>query len=166
MKPGLFVILSLWLAILNCSCYSFRGISIPPDVNTYYIPVFDIRAENAPPTIGQQFSETLKDKVRNESRLQWNDISPDLEFTGAISAFRVSPQAPKPGETVSFNRLEIAVQIQCTNNIDPKKNWKQTFTFFNDFDTNLNLLDIQDQLIQQIFQQITEDIFNKAFTDW
>jgi hypothetical protein len=162
-------IATVWLllsAVSLIACYSFRGISIPPNVSTYYIPVFDIRAENAPPTIGQRFSEALKDKVRNESRLQWNDLNPDIEFTGSVAAFRVSPQAPRPGETVSFNRLEIAVQIQFVNHLDEKKNWKQTFTFFNDFETNLNLLDIQDQLIDNIFQQLTEDIFNKAFTDW
>jgi hypothetical protein len=160
------IILTLIVAVFLAACYSFRGISIPPDVNTYYIPVFDIRAENAPPTIGQQFSESLKDKVRNESRLIWNDVSPDIEFTGAVAVFRVSPQAPRPGESVSFNRLEITVQIQFINHKDEKKNWKQNFTFFNDFGTDQNLLDIQDQLVRNIFEQLTEDIFNKAFTDW
>lgn len=154
------------LSVLYVACYSFKGISIPPDVSTYYIPVFDIRAENAPPTIGQIFSETLKDKVRNESRLIWNEDSPDIEFNGSIIGFRVTPQAPQPGETVSFNRLEISVQIQFINNKNEKKNWRQNFSFFNDFGTDQNLLDIQDQLIANIFDQITEDIFNRAFTDW
>jgi hypothetical protein len=165
MKTSVAIIFTIILFALG-ACYSFRGISIPPDVNTYYIPVFDIRVENAPPTIGQQFSERLKDKVRNESRLQWNDENPHIEFNGAVSNFRVSPQAPKPGETISFNRLEIGVSVNFINHNDEKKNWKQTFTFFNDFATDQNLLDIQDELIDNIFEQLVEDIFNKAFTDW
>jgi len=147
-------------------CYSFRGISIPPDVKTYYIPVFDIRATNAPPTVGQDFSELLKDKVRNEARLLWDEVNPHIEFTGAISAFNVKPVAPQPGETVALNRLEISVAINFINNNDEKKNWNSTFSFFGDFGTDQNLLDIQDGLIAQIYEQIVEDVFNKAFTDW
>lgn len=148
------------------ACYSFKGISIPVDVTTYYIPVFDIRAINAPPTVGQQFSERLKDKVRNESRLIWNEENPDIEFTGSIADFRVIPVAPQPGETVALNRLEITVSVQFINHKDEKKNWKNNFSFFNDFPTDQNLLDVQEGLITNIYEQLVEDIFNKAFTDW
>jgi len=154
------------MLLLFTQCYSFKGISIPADVSTYYIPVFEIRTDNAPPTIGQQFSERLKDKVRNESRLQWNEEEPDIEFTGAITGFRVNPVAPQPGETVAINRLEINVSVNFINNKDEKKNWKQTFSFFNDFPTNVNLLDVQTELVENIYEQLVEDIFNKAFTDW
>jgi hypothetical protein len=147
-------------------CYSFRGISIPPDVRTYYVPVFEIRAPNAPPTIGQDFSEQLKDKVRNEARLLWEEENPDIEFTGAISNFVVKPVAPQPGETVALNRLEVSVSINFINHRDEKKNWNSSFSFFSDFGTDQNLLDIQDGLIVEIYDQIIEDIFNRAFTDW
>jgi hypothetical protein len=161
-------IVGFWavLVVICAGCYSFKGISIPADVSTYYIPVFEIRTENAPPTVGQQFSERLKDKVRNESRLQWNEDEPDIEFTGAITGFRVNPVAPQPGETIALNRLEINVNINFINNKDEKKNWKQTFSFFNDFPANVNLLDVQTELVENIYEQLVEDIFNKAFTDW
>lgn len=165
-RYSIYIILCFLSATLMSACYSFRGISIPPDVESYYVPVFEIRASNAPPTVGQDFSELLKDKVRNEARLLWNDVSPDIEFTGAISTFNVKPIAPQPGETVALNRLEISVSVNFINNNDEKKNWNQTFSFFSDFATDQNLLDIQDNLIAEIYEQIVEDLFNKAFTDW
>ena len=154
------IITSFW------GCYSFRGISIPPDVKTYYVPVFDVRAGNAPPTVGQDFSELLKDKIRNEARLLWNEENPDIEFTGAVSSFVVRPMAPQPGETVALNRLEISVAVNFINHKDEMKNWNSSFSFFSDFGTDQNLLDIQDGLIALIYEQIAEDIFNRAFTDW
>lgn len=161
----LLLILSI-IALSELGCYSFKGISIPPDVTTFYVPVFEIRALNAPPAIGQQFSERLKDKIRNESRLVWNEEQPDVEFTGNIADFKVNPVAPQPGETVAINRLEIVVTVNFINHKDEKKNWKNNFTYFSDFGTDQNLLDVQEGLILVIYEQLVEDIFNKAFTDW
>ena len=39
-------------------------------------------------------------------------------------------------------------------------------SFFSDFESSQNLADVQDELIEAIFEQITEDIFNRAFSDW
>ncbi len=160
------VLLTMVLGGVISGCYSFKGISIPPDVKSYYVPVFEVRAPNAPPTVGQDFSELLKDKVRNEARLLWDEVDPDIEFTGNIASFNVKPVAPQPGETVALNRLEVAVAVNFVNNRDEEKNWSNRFSFFSDFGTDQNLLDIQDGLLIDIFEQIQEDIFNKAFTDW
>jgi hypothetical protein len=34
---------------LASGCYSFQGISIPPDVNTYYVELFEPQVEDYPP---------------------------------------------------------------------------------------------------------------------
>ena len=147
------------------ACYSFRGIFIG-DEETFYVETFDLRSPDAPPTVGVTFRDELVDKVRNNSRLNYVDKDPDLEFSGTITRYTVSPIAPEPGERSAINRLDITVEVDFVNNLVEENSWKQNFSFFFDFDSDINLLDIQDTAIEAINEQLMEDIFNKAFTNW
>ena len=158
--------LCAWCLLIVTGCYTFKGFSIDPELDSFYVADFRSSASNAPPTVTQTFSEQLKQKVLRESRLEFNDEDPDIEFTGTISSFRVSSVSPEPGEFAALNRLEISISIQYTNHRDDENNWSQSFSHFEDFGSQQNLLDVQDELIDLIFEQIIEDIFNKAFTNW
>ena len=163
---GTFLGYTLTTWFLISGCYSFKGISIPPDAKTFYISELRSRVPGAPADLGQQFSENLKQKFLNQSRLNFIDIDPDIEFSGEITRFAVTSVAPQPGETTAFNRLEIAVRMKYIYHLDEEDNWENSFSFFQDFSRDENLLDVQDGLITVIFQQLAEDIFNKAFTNW
>jgi hypothetical protein len=159
----------LWLLIMLpwlSGCYSLKGYSISPDVNTFYVGNFKLNAPNAPATIPQTFAEALKDKVSRESRLQYTTLNPDLEFNGTIQSFTISAVAPKPDEQTSFNRLTIHVAIEYSNHLEAKDEWQKTFSHFADFPTDQDLLQVQDDLITIIFNQILEDVFNQAFNNW
>jgi hypothetical protein len=161
--------LLFWLTLLLCSgCYSFKGISIDPDVNTFFVQNFETSASNAPPTLALDFTERLKDKIRSESRLVLKSDNPDVEFTGRIASFVVVPVAPKPGEVVSLNQLKISVAIKYINNKNEKKSWpnERTKSHFAEFSNTADLLTVQDELIRQISIQLLDDIFNEAFNDW
>jgi len=155
--------------LLSGCCYSFKGISIDPDVNTFFVQNFNNEAPNAPPTLALEFTERLKDKVRLESRLNLKNTDADIEFTGRVTDYRVIPVAPKPGELVSLNRLEVGVSVLFINNKADKKSWPspRAFRHFAEFDNSVDLLSVQDQLLLDvIYPQILEDIFNAAFNDW
>lgn len=156
----------LFCVIIFTGCYSFKGISIPTEAQTFYVTDLENRIPTAPSDLGQLFSEALKQKFINESRLNFSDLDPDIEFSGQVSRFAVTSVAPQPGESIAFNRLEISVRIKYDYSLDEENNWENTFTFFQDYSRDQNLLDIQDGLITVIFTQLTEDIFNKAFTNW
>lgn len=154
--------------LVQTGCYSFQGISIPPDVNTFYVELFENQAPGATPTLPRDLTERLKDKIRTESRLRYTDEEPDVEFTGSITDFRVSAEAPKAGEQIGFNKLTISVQVSFTNtkSKDEKANWKQQFSFEDFFGANDNLLDVQEGLIENINKELVDRIFNRAFTNW
>ncbi len=147
-------------------CYSLKGYSIDDDVETYYVGNLKLTAVNAPATITQTFAESLKDKISRESRLKYSDLEPHLEFNGTIQGFNVTSIAPQPGERTAFNRLTINVSIEYTNHLDSKDQWTKSFSHFEDFPSDQNLLQVQDELIVIIFNQILEDIFNQAFNNW
>ena len=160
------LLLSLTVLLLSGCSFRMSGITISPDIKTYFVGNYKLYAGNAPATIPQTFQEALKDKVSRESRLQFTNLDPDIEFNGAIQTFTVSAVAPKPDEQTSFNRLTIFVEVEYANHLDTKDQWKRTFSHFADFPTNQNLLDVQEELITIIFNQILEDIFNQAFNNW
>lgn len=157
------------LLLANGCCYSFKGISIDPDVKTFFVQNFETDASNAPPTLAVEITEKLKDKIRLESRLNLKNTDADVEFKGRVTEYRVVPVAPKPGETVALNRLEVGFSVQFINNKNEKKSWPsaRTFRHFGEFSNTADLLSVQDQLLREtIFPQILEDIFNAAFNDW
>jgi hypothetical protein len=130
------------------------------------VDLFGVNATSAPANMGQEFTRELTDKIRNESRLKFSDTDPDISFAGNVSKFEVTAINPEPNARVGSNRLTIDIRVEYKDRQDPDADWQQTFSYFVDFPSDQNLLDLQQQLIQEAYGQITEDIFNKAFTDW
>ncbi len=163
-----FFLLSL-SAVLLGSCYTFKGISIDPAVKTFSVRIFETATDNVPPTAGIDFTEKLKDKIRTETRLLLKTDNSDVEFSGKIAGFRVAPVAPKPGELIEKNRLEVVIAVNYTNNQDEKKGWatEKSFTYFAEFSNTTDLLTVQNTLLNDIiYPQLLEDVFNAAFNDW
>lgn len=154
------------LGIMFASCYSLKSATIPPELNTFFVDQFELRARNALPTIPQLFTEALRNKILNESRLTQVEINPDITFSGEITSYRVTSVAPERGQTASFNRLEIGVRVEFENATDSKASWTKSFSFFEDFDRNANLVSIQEELVTTINDQLVENIFNEAFAGW
>jgi hypothetical protein len=161
-----FNLLLITVCFLQSGCYSFRGVSIDPNTKSYSVSLFTSNTPAAPPTLAQQFTEKLKDKIRNNTRLSLvNTEGSDLSFTGQVIGYDVTALAPQPGQTAAFNQLRVTINVELTDNKNEKGSWKQAFTFQSDFPGNGQLITFQDQLIKTITDKILEDIFNKAFTE-
>ena len=157
---------AILLVFTSSSCYSFRGISIPEGAERVVIDVFTDNALNAPPTLALDATEELRNKVRDEARLLIVEDTPDLEFVGTLVDFRVCAEAPQPGEFAALNKLTIVLLIEFVNHIDEKEEgWRQNFSFDFPFPGSTTLASVQDEAIADILDNITEQIFNKAFTD-
>lgn len=162
-----YIIGSICLLIFLQTCkYSFKGTSIDPDVETFNVSVFDLRVINAPPTLGQDFSNELIKKVQRESRLNLDDTDPHIYFEGVVNQFEVTAPSPEAGERTAFNRLNVTVLVDFFEAKEDEKTWSQSFSYFFDFPTDQNLLDVQDEALENIYAQLVEDVFNKAFTNW
>lgn len=169
MKRTFFVLLTLGsLLLFQCgnNGYSFRGISIPADVTSYNVEVFKASAVNAPPNLPIETTEKLKEKIRRESRLVLNETDPDISFKGSVVDFRVTAEAPQPGATSAINRLTIVTAVEFINHNNEKEGFKKNFSFFYDFPASTDLSSIQATAVEEILNQIAEDIFNAAFTNW
>ncbi|MBK8841843.1 MAG: hypothetical protein IPO33_02875 [Saprospiraceae bacterium] len=116
--------------------------------------------------LAQEITRKLKDKIRKETRLKYVEVDPDIEFVGKITNFIVSPVAPQNNQVPSANRLEITINVNFIDNKHEKSKWNSNFTFFKDFSKDANFIDVRDKLASEIFDQLSEDVFNRAFTNW
>ena len=148
------------------SCYTLNGISISPATETFYVAQFDKVTSEGPPDLAQRFSELLKRRVNDDTRLAFAETDPDVEFVGSITGFTITPEAPNPETGADLNRLTIRVQVDYTDAKTPDNSYSQTFTDFENFAGAADPLTVQDDLVEILFDRLTEEAFNKAFSNW
>ena len=165
MRRLIYLIPILLLFCQSCGVYSFTGATI--EGKTLNIHVLENRARNIVPSL----SSTLTDKIRSRI-LSQTGLSPvttdnaDYDITGYITTYEVTVTGVQNTQTATKNRLTIAVQIIFKNRLNDKASFTQTFTRFSDFDASQTLQNVEGGLIEDIGNQLSDDIFNKAFVNW
>jgi len=159
-------LLCLLLICQLFSCYNFKGISIPTEINTFYVDNFTLTSSEAPIDLNQRFTEELRRKIRQETKLVNDNDNPDITFTGSIQSYRINFVAPDENSTTSLNRLEIAIKINYISEKNEDDNYSKSYSDFEDYDSNADFGSIREGLIDVIIDDILERVFNDAFTDW
>lgn len=164
-------LLLCFAAVLLQGCgisYSFTGGSIPEGMKTVTVRFFENTAQIVVPTLSQNFTEALKERIRSQSSLSQVDDDGHAIFEGRITAYTINPAAVEAGtDRAALNRLSITVQVKYTNTLNPEDSFDQSFTRFKDFSTAAAPIQAQEEnLIREINQMLTEDIYNRAFANW
>lgn len=165
---------SLFLVLMtaqSCGVYSFSGAAT--SAKTIAIEPILNNTDLAPANLGQTFTNKLKDYYLQNSSLRVIPEGAELHIDGVVSEYRINPVAPvstgNPNDPniAALSRLTIGVKITYEDNIEPKNGFKdRTFSFYRDFDNNLNFLTVQEDLEKKIFEQILIDIFNATVASW
>ncbi len=171
MKISTYLVLFFLLTVIQgCGVYSFSGAATT--AKTIAIDPFFNNTDLAPANIGATFTNKLKDYYQQNSSLRVTE-SGELHIDGIVAEYRINAMAPvstgNPNEpnTAALSRLTIAVRITFEDSIEPKNNFKdRVFSFYKDFDNNLNFPTIQEELEKKIFDQILIDIFNATVANW
>ena len=164
-----FGLVLLLLALTTYACtiqMSMKGASIPENVRTASVQYFENRAPLINPMLSQTFTEELKDRIRSESRLVITNEMGDVDFSGQITGYDLRPMAIQADAISAETRLTISVRVRFQNFKDPKQNWENTFSAYADFESSQSITEIEEQLVADIVDQLTENIFNRAFSDW
>lgn len=162
---GLFLVVPLLLISQSCGIYSFSGASIPANMKTVAVNFFENTAPIVVPNLSQQFTELLKERIRNQTRLSMVRENGDGTFEGRITDYSIKSVAVTGNERAEGTRLSITVSVKFTNNLDNELSFEQSFTRFRDIQGS-NIAAQEQSLIQQINNDLTEDIFNRAFANW
>lgn len=166
MRHFVFIICALLLSGCRLTV-SLTGGDIDPRAKTVYIQTFRNNASLVNPTLSQEFTNALKDRVQSQTPLTIIDTkNGDYTIEGEITGYSIRPVAIQGDETAAMNRLTITVSVRFSNKYDENKNFEQSFSRYADYASNQNFTSIESSLVQQINDALTEDIFNKAFVNW
>ena len=163
----LFILITLFI-LSGCAGgrYSFTQGIPDPNINTVSIQYFTNQAPLAKPTLSNSFTESLKDLFQTQTKLALVSKYGDLQFEGYVSGYRTAPVAITGNETAAKNRLTISVKVKFVNTQQPEKNYEQSFSRYSEYNSNLDLTTVEDELIAEINDQLVQDIFNKAMSNW
>jgi len=163
---NLIVLLVITLFSAGCGVYSFTGASIPPGAKTVSVQYFQNRAQLIEPTLSSYFTDALRDIFVNQTTLKMVDRNGDLALDGEIVDYKTSPEAIQGDQTAALNRLTITVNVRFVNKLEPEKDFEQKFTQYKDYSSDTDLSAVKDDLISEITDMLTTDIFNKAVVNW
>lgn len=152
----------------GCVHYKLNGGRNFNDTVTVSVITFTNSAPLAKATFPQSFSETLRDAIQRQSRLQPVAKNGDLNFEGTVTGYNVTPVSIQGGGTnqASLNRLTVTVSVKYTDAIEENLNFESTFTRFADFPSSQNLTAVEDQLLKEISDQLVQDIMNRSINAW
>jgi hypothetical protein len=150
----------------SCGIYSFTGASIPPGAKTISVAFFPNKAPLVEPTLSQDFTNTLRDMFTTQTNLQMVPRNGDLQFSGEITGYSVTPQAIQGDQKAALNRLTITVKVHFVSKLEPDKDFDSQFSQFKDYSSNANFESVKSDLIKEISKNLAENIFNKALVNW
>jgi hypothetical protein len=145
--------------------YKFTGASTT-GLKTFSIQYFQNRAPLVQTGLSQYITDALIDKCKAQTNLKYLTGIGDVNFEGEISEYNTRPLTVAADARAAMNRFTISVKVKYTNAIDPDLSFEQTFSRYVDYDSNLNLSDIEKEKSDEIIEMIVEDIFNQAFVNW
>lgn len=164
----LLVAAALLCALPACKpSFTLNGSALDYSVyKTVRVSEFPIRAALVYAPLQQVFENEMQNYIQRNTRLQIVDGAADLEISGEITGYALTPQAVSEDAYASKTRLTITVRIKYVDNKNDKNNIDQSFSAYRDFDASQLLIDVQDQLCQEISEELVTLIFNATFGNW
>ena len=156
------------LSFLGCSVrYSLTGTSIPAGTETFQVNYFQNNSPLIEPGLERDFTIALQDLIHNQTNLSLVTSGGDLTYEGEITEYRISPTTAQSNSTAAQNRLTISVNVRFFDKNSPEDDFEQRFTFYYDYPGSAQLIGSQkDTAIEEIFERLTQDIFNATLAKW
>lgn len=167
------LVLLSFTGLSSCKVYSFKDVSIPPQVKSIHIGYIENRARLVNPQLAPQLNDKLRQKINQQaSRLaQIQDPGADYEVNGTITDYNYTTSGISQ-QQVATNRLNVTVHIVFKNHLDPTgktvapADFEADVTRNFDFSGNTSITDAEQQLLPTVVSNMTDEIFNKLFSNW
>ncbi len=169
MKRHLIALFPALLLILLTACsisYKFTGTSINYDlIKTIQLDKIANRAPYGWAPMEAMFNNTLQDKYANQTRLKIVKRSGDLHIAGEITGYDQFNKAVSADGYSSQVQLRMTVNIRF-NNSKTNENWEKQFSATTQYNSNLQLSAVQEQLVTEMTNDLCDQIFNATVADW
>ena len=153
------------ILLSSCGVYSFKDVSIPPEVKTVKIGFLENKARYINPQLAPLLTDKLQQKITSQTRLtRTNNDDAHYQISGYISQDDITT-AGISNQSAATNRLTIGVHITFRNTLTSKS---EEFDISRNFDFNASLTrqQAETQLKEEILKNVTDEIFNRIFSNW
>jgi len=160
------IIFAFLFMVSSCKYYNFTGTG-KIDAETFQVNFFQNNAPLIEPGIELRFTRDLQDIIQNQTNLNLVPQGGDLLYEGEIVDYRISPMTATANQRAAQNRLTITVLVRFTNNRKEDDNFEKRFSFFHDYPANEQMSGSRlTSALDEIFERITQDIFNESLAKW
>jgi hypothetical protein len=167
MKKIIYIVfIGLTLILNGCGVYNFTGTG-KIDADTFQVNYFQNNAELVEPGIERTFTIRLQEILQNQTSLNLTNQGGDLLYEGEIVEYRITPMTATSDQTAAQNRLTIAINVRFSNKNKEEDNFEKRFSFFHDYPANDQMAGSRlTTALDEIFERITQDIFNESLAKW
>jgi hypothetical protein len=159
-------ILLFSLSAIQGTCrYSLKDVSIPADIKTVRVFYIENKARYINPQLSPKLSDKLRQKIINQTRLSQTNNDADFEISGYVSDYSVSTSGISQKQVAS-NNLNVTVHVIFKNKKDEKKNFEADITRNFPFSASKSLTQAETELNEQMITSLTDEIFNRIFSNW
>lgn len=162
------VICLLTALLLSCSVsYKFNGASIDyTKTKTIQIADFPIRSSYVWGPMASIFNNSLKDEFANHTKLIQVKRNGDLKIEGEITQYQQRNKSVTAEGHSAQTELSMTVNVRFTNNANHNEDFERQFTATSTYETTQSLNSVQEELVTQMVEDITEQIFNATVANW
>ncbi len=167
MKIKHFIILIITtITIYGCGIYSFTG-GDTGDAKSFQVNFFQNNAPIVEPGIDRTFTLALQDLIQNQTNLELTNTNGDLIYEGEITSYAIAPMSANANQRASQNRLTISINVRFTNKLKEEDDFEKRFSFFYDYPATQQLTGANlTTAIEEIYERITQDVFNASLAKW
>lgn len=154
--------------LLSCSIsYRFNGASIDySKTKTIQIADFPIRASYVWGPMASIFNNQLKDLYANHTRLIQVKRNGDMKIEGEITRYEQRNKSVSSEGYSSQTELSMTVNVRFTNNANHAEDFERQFTASATYENTQTLNAVQEELVTQMVEEITDQIFNATVANW
>jgi len=168
LKANKFWILAMVTAIVACvSCgvYTMKDVSIPAEIKTVKLNFIENKARYVNPQLSPQLTDKLQQKIVSQTRLQRvTTDDADWVISGKITDYSISTSGIS-NQQVSTNRLTVSATIELKDNVNQKtQDYSASRSF--EFPATQTIQQAEATLGTEIIRGLSEEIFNRIFSNW
>ncbi len=152
----------------GCGYYSFTGATIPSNLNTIAIPLVEDRSLSPLTTLDERLTEALINRFVRQTRLslQTNEDEADAVLTVSIDRYQNAPTAVTGDERATRNRVTLTVSVRYFDRTQDRELLRRSFSSFEDYDPLAGGLEAEEQAAEAALENIADDIFTAATSNW
>ena len=156
------------LMLMSCSIsYKFNQSSIDYETTkTIQIADFPIRSSYVWAPMAAMFNNKLKEQFTDHTKLIQVKRNGDLKIEGEITRYDQRNKSVSSEGYSAQTELSMTVNVRFTNNKDHKDDFERQFSATASYSTTQSLASVQEQLVTQMIEDITDQIFNAAVANW